>query len=200
MYVMWVVESRSVQREGVRGAARRALTSEIAVRAVELFVRQGFEETTVDQIAAEVGMSTRSLFRYFPSKEDMIVGDLVELGYAVAAALRDRPPGEAPWVALRQALQVCVDSLESSGQQRAAMLATTPTLRIAMIKKHQRWQELLAPQLAERLTGSETDLRAQALVASALSCLDVAATKWTLSNGSARLGALLDLTIAAVRA
>jgi AcrR family transcriptional regulator len=123
-----------VQREGVRDAARRTLTSEIAVRAVELFVRQGFEETTVDQIAAEVGMSTRSLFRYFASKEDMIVGDLVEVGYAVAAALRDRPPSEVPWVAMRQALQVCVDSLESSGLQRAIMLATTPTLRIAMIK------------------------------------------------------------------
>jgi hypothetical protein len=94
---------------------------------------------------------------------------------------------------------VCVDSLESSGLQRATMLATTPTLRIAMIKKHQRWQELLAPRMAERLTGPARDFRAQALVASALSCLDVAATRWTLSNGTEQLDALLDLTIAAVR-
>jgi hypothetical protein len=53
--------------------------------------------------------------------------------------------------------------------------------------------------MAERLTGPARDFRAQALVASALSCLDVAATRWTLSNGTEQLDALLDLTIAAVR-
>jgi hypothetical protein len=83
--------------------------------------------------------------------------------------------------------------------RRATKLATTPTLRIAMIKKHQRWQELVVPRMAERLTGPARDFRAQALVAAALSCLDVAATRWTLSNGTEQLDALLDLTIAAVR-
>ncbi len=50
-------------------------TSEIAAVALELFAERGFEETTVEDIAAAVGVGRRTLFRYFPSKNDMVWGD-----------------------------------------------------------------------------------------------------------------------------
>ena len=188
---------------GLREVTRRAVRAEIAAKAVELFVDQGFEKTTVDQIAAAVGMSTRSVFRYFATKEDMVVGNLMGLGHDVAAALEDRPADEPPWTALRHALQVCVDSLEGeeAGLRTATMLAGTPALRTAMLSKHAQWERLLIPQVIDRLDGPEASrpLRAHALVSCALSCLDVAATEWTRTAGAGSLGALLDTAIRAVQ-
>jgi AcrR family transcriptional regulator len=188
---------------GLREMTRRAVRAEVAAKALELFVDQGFEQTTVDQIAAAVGMSTRSVFRYFATKEDMAVGNMIELGHDVAAALADRPANEPPWEALRHALQVCVDSLEGeeAGLRTATMLAGTPALRTAILGKHLQWEQLLIPQVVERLDGREASrhLRAHALVSCALSCLDVAATEWTRTAGAASLGGLLDTAIGAVQ-
>src|SRR3954451_25459323 len=91
---------------GLRELTRRTVRAQIAERAVQLFIAQGFEETTVEQIASEVGMSARSVFRYFDTKEDMVVGSMQEAGDRLAAALADRPAGEGAWQALRAALAV----------------------------------------------------------------------------------------------
>lgn len=125
---------------------------------MELFVDQGFEKTTVDQIAAVVGMSTRSVFLYFATREDMVAGNLMGLGHDVAEALEDRPANEPPWTALRHALQVCVDSLEGAeaGLRTATMSAGTPALRTAMLSKHAQWERLLVPQVP---TGSTAPRR-----------------------------------------
>lgn len=56
------------------------MRAEIAAVAVRLFQEQGFEKTTVDQIAAEAGLSRTSFFRYFATKEDVVLGHLEELG------------------------------------------------------------------------------------------------------------------------
>jgi AcrR family transcriptional regulator len=187
----------------MRDVARRAVRAEIAGKAMELFLAQGFEETTVSQVAAAVGMSGRSLFRYFDTKEDLAVVELVELGHDVAVVLESRPEGEDAWTALRQALQVCVVSLESGdeGLRRAQMFAATPALRTALLDKQLRWQRLLVPLTQRRLpeSGGQGELRARALVSAALGCLDVAATAWTEADGKQSLTALTDVAFGALR-
>ena len=198
-----VATGAKTEAGGMRDIARRAVRAEITAKAMELFLAQGFEETTVNQIATAVGMSGRSLFRYFDSKEDMVIGELIALGGEVAAALEQRPAHEDPWTALRHAVQVCVESLEDqqAGLRRATMLADTPSLRTAMLDKQLRWQQMLIPHVKERLdTAAELgDLKAAALVSSALSCLDVAATAWTRMQGNQPLRDLVDVAFAAVR-
>ncbi|MCZ4604978.1 TetR/AcrR family transcriptional regulator [Streptomyces sp. Lzd4kr] len=188
---------------GMRDVARRAVRAEIAAKAMELFLEQGFEETTVNQIATAVGMSGRSLFRYFDTKEDMVIGALVELGHDVATALEERPADEEPWSALRHALEVCVETLEGDevGLRRAKMLADTPSLRTAMLDKQLRWQRMLVPHVEQRLrvSGQPQSLQARALVSAALGCLDVAATVWTEVEGERPLTNLVDDAFAAVR-
>jgi AcrR family transcriptional regulator len=187
----------------MRDVARRAVRAEIAAKAMELFLDQGFEETTVNEVAAAVGMSGRSLFRYFDTKEDMVIGGLVELGREVAAALEARPADEEPWIALRHALEVCVRSLEGDegGLRRAKLLADTPSLRTAMLDKQTRWQRMLVPHVEQRLraSGHPQALQARALVSAALGCLDVAATVWTEIEGGQPLTNLVDNAFAAVR-
>jgi len=191
---------RDVSTEiGLRELTRRTVRAQIAKEAMALFVRQGFEETTLDQIAAAVGISGRSVSRYFPTKEDMVVGNLLEVGQRVAAALAERPPGERPWTALRHALEVVVRSIVDgdAGLAGTTMIANTPALRAAMTQKHAHWQQLLAPDITARLGGDE--LAARAVVAAALSALDVAATIWTEQGGATPLGELLDASLAAIK-
>ena len=85
--------------------SRRAAYEEITSVAMGLFLEQGFEQTTIDQIASSAGISRRSFFRYFGTKEDIVLGDLASQGELVKAALEQVPATVGPWEALREALQ-----------------------------------------------------------------------------------------------
>jgi len=192
-------------RPGLREMTRRAVRVQIADQAMALFLRDGFEETTIEQIAAEVGMSGRSVSRYFASKEDMVVGNLRVIGQAIADRLATRPRDERPWEALRSALDEHLNDLNNDQDGRllatSVMLANTPALRAALTNKHAEWEDLLVPLVVRHLNGrpESCELQARALVAAALACLTTAVTEWTRSGGTKRVDELLDSAITAVR-
>src|SRR3954470_9308752 len=118
--------------EGLRARARLAMRTEIAETAFALFLARGFERTTVDEIAEAAGLSRRSFFRYFPSKEDAVFGLLYDLGEELAAAVAARPATEPPWTALRAACAVMLTPMLSRSDEALALLRLindTPTLR-----------------------------------------------------------------------
>ena len=90
----------------------RALRGEITAHALGLFSARGFDAVTADELAEAVGVSRRTLFRLFASKEDIVVAAFDTLGDEAVAALRERPADEPPWTALRQALGAAVTRLE----------------------------------------------------------------------------------------
>ncbi|MCW2942985.1 MAG: HTH-type transcriptional regulator betI [Actinomycetia bacterium] len=190
---------------GLRERTRRAVRADIADAAMRLFLEQGFEATTIDQISKEVGISPRSLFRHFGTKEDIVLGNLTEAGQAVKTALEARPADEAPWDALRAAFEVlAADPAYLSGQSLkiSKMFYETPSLRACQLEKRLRWLELLVPNIETRLgadTGTGPGHRARALVACALACLDTATEAWVLSNGQVDLAQIFDEAVAAVR-
>ena len=187
----------------LRERTRRAVQADIAAAAVGLFLEQGFEVTTMDQVAAAAGVSRRSLFRYFDTKEDMVLGNLRETGRAVQARLAARPADEPPWDALRAALRAMIDEPGHSLTRilkLARMLFDTPSLRARHLEKQLEWLDLLAPEIDKRLppvTGP--DPRARALVACALTCLDTATEAWVRTDGEADIEQLYDRAVAAVR-
>jgi AcrR family transcriptional regulator len=83
--------------------------AELTMLAQDLFVAQGYDETTVDDIAAAAGMSRRTLFRYFASKEDLVLGKYEILGDRLAEALAARPHDEPIWLSLRRAFDIVVE-------------------------------------------------------------------------------------------
>ena len=203
------MDVRDADSSGLRGRTRRVVRAEIGAAAVRLFLERGFDETTMEQIANEAGISRRSLFRYFGTKEDIVLGHLVEAGMAVRDALEARPGGEPPWDALRAALESLALDPGYSPERNLAiskMLYGTPSLRAAHLDKQLRWRELLVPNVAARLkaspgveTGGASDPRAEAIVACALTCLDVAVEAWTRGDGKQDLAGLFDAAAAAVR-
>ena len=85
----------------VRERTRRTVRGELAQLAVGLFVEKGYDETTIDDLAAAAGMSKRTFFRYFASKEELVMGKYEFFGEQLAEDLAARPAGEPVWVSLR---------------------------------------------------------------------------------------------------
>src|SRR6266496_2057208 len=104
----------------VRERTRRAVRGELAQLAVDLFVEKGYDETTIDDLAAAAGMSRRTLFRYFASKEELVMGNYEVLGEQLAEDLAARPAGEPIWVSLRQVFGRVVEYSESEARGTAS--------------------------------------------------------------------------------
>lgn len=120
---------------------------------MRLFAENGFDATTVDQIATSSGISRRSFFHYFGSKEDLVLGDTEALGETVRAALEARPAEEPAWAAIRAAFLAlhAEKGMETDGLTVARMYHEAPSLRARHLEKHLRWQVLLAPDIQRRL-------------------------------------------------
>jgi AcrR family transcriptional regulator len=174
-------------RGDLREIGKRAMRAEIAQRAVALLDERGFDETTVEEIAAAVGISPRSFFRYFPTKEDVALGDLMPMGRLVEEALLARPDDESAWAALRAAMAPLERIAESDTEnvRRSSRVAlSTAGLRARNIERHTAWAAILAPIVARRLTGKKEhpSMAADAITQSALACMYVATAAWAAGS------------------
>jgi AcrR family transcriptional regulator len=172
------------QRGGARELARRAMTAQVAELAIDLFLENGYEQTTIDDICAAAGISRSTFFRYFPSKEDVFLSRTATVTNEVLDALRRRPDDEPPWLALRHALVPLINHYAAQPERarRLAELArTTPALAARRQQKPENWNNVIAPELARRLgadPADATDPRPRALATAALDCLEAAAAAW----------------------
>lgn len=167
-------------RDGLRGFTREAVRQRLADVALDLFAEHGFDAVTVEQVADAAGISARSLHRYFRSKEDMVIGVPESYGDLVRVALEDRPADEPVMRSLLAAYTAMMGSRAQTERDRVAMrlLSTTPSLRARNMEKHSLWSEMLAPIVAQRLSGDDVDLRARALVQASLGAFTLALTTW----------------------
>ena len=110
-------------------AAKRA---RIAEAALKLFKKQGYAETTIDQIAAAARVGRRTIFEHFPTKEAILFDHLVVRREATLQRLRERPASEPPLVSLHAVMrQLCEEGYERAYlDQIRAVLATEPTLAL----------------------------------------------------------------------
>ncbi|MGW2160922.1 TetR family transcriptional regulator [Nonomuraea sp. NPDC001699] len=174
--------------EGLRDRTRRAVRVELATRALELFAERGFDETTVDDIAQAAGISKRSFFRYFPSKEDVVFGEVETMAERVAEEISARPPGEGPWECLHAVLRDWETRINSQVEVMR-LIESTPALRARLLQKRDHARTRIIQALAERgLSTLEADLAATAAGA----VLDAVAREWLRADGSADRQALAD--------
>jgi AcrR family transcriptional regulator len=185
----------------LRDITRETVSARIADVAVDLFAEHGFDSVTVEQIAAAVGISARSFHRYFPSKEDAVIGDQTRLGQIVCRAFAARPTDEPVWTSLHQSFEAVfaeAGALDERGKRIMRVLNSTASLRARSLEKHLLWSRLLTPLVAERLGGDRVELRAQTLVQASLVCLDVALTAWADTGETATITELLAQSFASL--
>ncbi len=141
---------------GLRERKKRQTRQLISDVATDLFVRRGFDNVTVAEVAEAVGVSTKTIFNYFPRKEDMFFDREPEAAELLTSTIRDRPAGETPLRALRRLLVDAAEQGRPLGGFRPGLRHFMQTvLESAALRARVREQV----QAAERLLG---DLFAEA--------------------------------------
>ncbi|MFB6891724.1 TetR family transcriptional regulator [Kitasatospora sp. NPDC056327] len=173
---------------------RQLVEDELTEAAFRLLTTQGFDAVTVDEIAAGAGVSKRTFFRYFASKEDVIVRFLAELGTGIRAELAARPTAEPPSTALRHAVLVPLAACGEHGDRalRAVQLILrTPALHARLLERQTEWCEGLSAELATRLgRDPATDLYPRLAAGMALTAFATVLERWSDSDGAADPAAL----------
>ncbi|MBC7301952.1 MAG: TetR family transcriptional regulator [Nocardia sp.] len=148
----------SVERS-LRERKKERTRRTIRVEAFRLFREQGYGETTVEQIAAAAEVSPSTFFRYFPSKEQLVLTD--DLDPAMDEALRAQPPGQHPIAAFRNAMSAVFGSMEPAElafeQERQQLLFGVPELRSAIGQEYHRSIGFAADLMADYLGRSAED-------------------------------------------
>lgn len=191
----------------IRERTRRLAQTELTAVAQDLFVAQGYDNTTVDQIAAAAGMSKRTFFRYFPSKDDLVIGKYDLFADRMAEALDARPRNEPVWESLRRMFDITLDYVQDEHQRARndamdGIVRSTPQLYARYLEKMQRVQELLVGRVAVRLNDDEhdpADPRPAAIVGAAFACMQAARQAWFASDRSEAFGSYLDDAMATLK-
>jgi mycofactocin system transcriptional regulator len=182
---------------------RPAATSrrDIERAAFALFERKGFSGTTLDDIADAVGVSRRTLFRYFPSKNDIPWGRFDETLDAFAELLRQMPRHLPVHEAVQRGVLAFNDfpaSALDEHRERMRLVLSNPELQAHSVLQYEAWRSVVARFVADRTGGSEHDLVPQAVSRVTLALALAAYEDW-LDRPGAELSAVLRDAVQGVR-
>lgn len=168
--------------DSLRIRRQRRLVAEVEQTALRLFAERGFHDVTVEEIAAATDISPRTFFRYFPSKEDVLLAPQRRRAEALWEALAGRPPQEPAVLALRNALLRMVPGDEDERASillRSKVLTEAPEIRARDAGYHMNLIDPLITMVAVRLgVDPTTDLRPRVIVSSMLAASAVAFHMW----------------------
>jgi len=164
-----------------RGRRPSTTREAIARRALDLFERNGFDATTVDEIAAAVGISRRTFFRYYRSKRDVVWGEFDAELVRLRAQLMGAPPEEPMMDVVRRA--VVATNRFGAGELdelriRMSLISTVPALVAHSAVRYTEWCEVVADFVAGRVGGSPDALGPQTVARAALGTAMAAFACW----------------------
>lgn len=167
----------------------------IAEIALGLFQKQGFEATTVEEIADAVGVGRRTIFRYFRSKNDIVWGDFESVNRRMRAELDSHGP-EVPLMEALRAAAIESNRYPSEQQRvlrlRITMITTVPALQGHSMLRYASWRAVVAGWAAERRGEEESDLVPEVLGQAALGTSIAAFRRWVM-HPSEELEQCLDV-------
>ncbi|MFD3945697.1 TetR family transcriptional regulator [Streptomyces sp. NPDC058579] len=144
---------------GLRERKKQRTRNALLRVALELFTTQGYEQTTVDEIADAVEVSQRTFFRYFASKEEVAFAVQQTVEERFVQALAERPPEEGPLDALRNAVLSAWDSIGEAIMEVVPvelylrtfqMIESTPSLLATHLRRSMEMEEAIARLVAAR--------------------------------------------------
>jgi AcrR family transcriptional regulator len=166
---------------GLRERKKARTRAAIRQHAMRLFREQGFGATTVEQIAEAADVSPSTFFRYFPTKEAVILQD--DYDPRIVSAYRAQPPELGPIPALRAAFKQVFEEMSpeevAEERERARLILAVPELHTQMMDEYTRGLEMIAELVAER-SGRRADELPVRIFAGALVGVGLAAMMtWT---------------------
>ena len=173
---------------GLRERKKQRTRDALLRAALELFTAQGYEQTTVDEIADAVDVSQRTFFRYFATKEEaaFAVQHMVEQRFV--RALEERPAEEGPFDAMRNAVLCAWDQIGEAIEEVVPVelylrtfqvIESTPALLAVHLRRSTEMEESIARLIAEREgLDLETDPRPRVAVAAFSGVMRVTGQLW----------------------
>ena len=151
---------------GHRERKKRQTRDAIARAALELFVERGYDATTLAEIAERAGVATRTIFAYFPSKEDILFCDFQAMRDRLARELAERPAGKDALGTLRDFIVSAAPRKTELDEKLERVIRSDETLYSHKRARLSQLQELLAAAIADDLGAGPDDLRPQVAAAS----------------------------------
>ncbi|WP_123527578.1 TetR/AcrR family transcriptional regulator [Streptomyces sp. 840.1] len=161
---------------------RKKLRTRVAIRQAtyRLIAEQGYDATTIEQIAEAAEVSPSTVFRYFATKEDIVLTD--EYDPVMEASLRSRPADEAPLLSVRlmmiESLTSFMETENEELRQRTRLMVEVPAIRARMTETMSDTAKILAQVLADRTGRSADDLKIRIFIAAVLGALREVTLYW----------------------
>ncbi|MFF1926158.1 TetR/AcrR family transcriptional regulator [Streptomyces sp. NPDC058221] len=178
---------------------RKKLKTRVAIRQAtyRLIQEQGYEATTIEQIAEAAEVSPSTVFRYFATKEDIVLTD--EYDPIMEAVLRSRPPDEPPLESLRLVMREALTSFVAADdvelRQRTRLMVEVPAIRARMTETMSDTAKILSKVLADRTGRSADDLQIRVFISAVLGALREVTLYWGEHGQDGDLVAMIDQAI-----
>jgi AcrR family transcriptional regulator len=154
-----------IAQAGLRERKKARTRASLREHALRLFREQGYQATTVEQIAAAAEVSPSTFFRYFPTKEDVVLQD--DMDTRMMTAFARQPPDLAPIAAVRAAMREAWDSFTPQEWEQiregGRLSLSVPEIRARAMSEFARTINVLAAVLARRVGRPSDDLRVRVL-------------------------------------
>lgn len=186
-----------------RAPGRPSATShaDIEQASFRLFAEHGFDGTSLDAIATEVGVGKRTLFRYFPSKNDIPWGQFDRTLAAFATLLEETSPDLPLWQAVHHGVvefnRFPLDA-DPPHADRMRLILETPTLQAHSVLRYRQWREVIAAFVARRVGAEPTDVLPVVVGHASLALALTAYDLW-LADTDQDLPGLIDLAMRDLR-
>src|SRR5947208_2828335 len=145
---------------GLRQEKKQHLRQAIADASLRLFVERGFEHVTVAEVAEAAGVSEKTVFNYFPTKEDLLFDEADARQAALLAAISDRQPNESIPAALRRAqVTDCGRMCNPGFAVFARIIEESPALRAKELEVMAHFTQVLAEAIERELGVDDLDAR-----------------------------------------
>ena len=165
---------------GLRERKKARTRATIRQEALRLFREQGYQATTVEQIAAAAEVSPSTFFRYFPTKEDVVLQDDMEP--LLAEAIEHQPPELGVVAAVRTAFRTVIAHLDEQQwdriREQAELSMTTPEVRARAMDDFSRTVTLMAGGVAKRTGLSPDDLRVRTVAGAVFGAIMAVTAPW----------------------
>lgn len=182
---------------GLRERKKARTRATIQQQALRLFRDQGYEATTVEQIAEASEVSASTVFRYFATKEELVISD--EHDAFFIRSWRSQPPDLPLVQALRRAVHSTLEGLSatelSAQHDRNVLMVTVPELWAAGLGNVTRTLHDIAELVAERTGGGPDDVRVRTLSGAILGIMLDVMMRWA-QNPEQDMAAELDQELA----
>ncbi|MGH2684415.1 MAG: TetR/AcrR family transcriptional regulator, partial [Actinomycetota bacterium] len=170
--------------------------------ALDLFHRDGYERTTVRDIATAAGLSPRTFFRHFGSKENVVFAAAEPELQRLVQHIRSQPLSDSRGDAACRAVAQFSADMEGNRErilQQVSLILETPSLRRRGLEYQARWADEVAQGLASREGRSEASMEDRALAAATIGALNAATVGWTRSGGRTALPDGVNRAFASLR-